>query len=46
MNTVDFWVDNITRFGDVSVRFEYLGSGASKINGFFMDYLSLIPSQN
>jgi len=44
INSVDFWVDNITEFGDVTVRFEYMGSGGSQINGFFIDYLSLIPS--
>ncbi len=46
INSVDFWVDNITQFGDVVVRFEYMGSGEYQVNGFFVDYLSLIPSQN
>lgn len=46
LNSVDFWVDNITEYGDVAVRFEYMGSGSSPIDGFFVDYLSLIPSQN
>lgn len=46
INSIDFWVDNITQFGDVTVRFEYMESGGSQINGFFIDYLSLIPSPN
>lgn len=43
-NSVDYWVENITEFGDVRVRFEYVESGASTVNGLFIDYLSLIPS--
>lgn len=43
-NTIDFWVENIQAFGDVKIRFEYVESGASPVNGFFIDYLSLIPS--
>jgi uncharacterized surface protein with fasciclin (FAS1) repeats len=43
LNTIDFWVENLTEYGDVSVRFEYLGSGDSNINGLFIDYVSLVP---
>jgi hypothetical protein len=44
-NSVDFWVNSITEFGDVEVIFEYIGPGASDNNGFVMDYVALIPSQ-
>jgi len=43
-NSVDFWVENITEYGDVKIRFEYIESGAYSVNGFNMDYVSLIPS--
>lgn len=43
-NTVDFWVENITEFGDVNIRFEFVESGASTVDGFIIDYVSLIPS--
>jgi hypothetical protein len=44
LNKKDFWVDNIDSYGDVIVRFEYLGSGLASNNGFNMDYLALIPA--
>jgi len=44
-NKVDFWIEDIlTEFGDVRVRFEYVKSGGSTVDGFTLDYLSLIPS--
>lgn len=42
-NMKDFWVENITQFGDVTIKFEYLGSGGSPTNGFNIDYVELIP---
>ena len=42
-NRKDFWVDNITDFGDVTIKFEYLGSGGQATNGFNLDYVELIP---
>jgi len=42
-NRKDFWVDNITEFGDVRVRFEYLGMGQNETNGLSIDYIELIP---
>ncbi len=45
-NSVDFWVENLTEFGDVKVRFEYMGSGISTVDGFNIDYVSLIPDPN
>jgi hypothetical protein len=42
-NRKDFWVDNITEFGDVRVRFEYLGTGENTTNGLSIDYIKLIP---
>ena len=43
-NRVDFWVENLTEYGDVRVKFEYKESGTSANNGFNIDYVSLIPS--
>lgn len=43
-NRKDFWVENITEYGDVRVRFEYLGPGeASNPHGLTIDYINLIP---
>jgi hypothetical protein len=42
-NRKDFWVENIDEFGDVTIRFEYLGTGFSSTNGFNLDYVELIP---
>jgi hypothetical protein len=43
-NRKDFWVENITEYGDVRVRFEYLGPGeASNPHGLTIDYIKLIP---
>ncbi len=43
-NRVDFWVENLTEYGDVRVKFEYKESGFSTNNGFNIDYVSLFPS--
>jgi len=43
-NRVDFYVDNLTEYGDARVRFEYSGPGLSTDNGFNIDYVSLIPA--
>jgi hypothetical protein len=45
-NTTDFWVENIDTYGDVMVRFEYLGPGSATNNGFSLDYIRLIPDRN
>jgi len=42
-NMKDFWVDHLTTYGDVRIRFEYKGPGASSTNGFNIDYVKLIP---
>jgi len=42
LNKKDFWVENIDSYGDVTVRFEYIGSGSASNNGFNMDYIALI----
>jgi len=42
-NSVDFWVNNITEYGDVKVKFEFKESGISTDNGMNIDYVSLIP---
>ncbi|MFC2079998.1 fasciclin domain-containing protein [Bacteroidota bacterium] len=43
-NSVDFWVNNITEYGDVKVKFEFKESGVSSDNGLAIDYVSLIPA--
>lgn len=42
-NMRDYWVDSVTEYGDVTVRFEYKGPGESSTNGFNIDYIKLIP---
>jgi len=44
-NMKDFWVENITEYGDVSVRIEFLGPSESRPYdvGMVMDYVELIP---
>ncbi len=40
--SVDGWVNNINEFGDVTIKFEYLGHGSSSDNGFHIDYVALL----
>jgi len=44
-NKKDFWVDNITEFGDVSVKIEFLGPSDLRPDdvGMIIDYVELIP---
>lgn len=42
-NIRDYWVDSVTEYGDVTIRFEYKGPGKSNTNGFNIDYIKLIP---
>ncbi len=42
-NKKDFWVENLTEFGDVTIRFEYLEPGSQENNGLNIDYVKLIP---
>jgi len=42
-NRVDFLVENLVEYGDVTVRFEFLDKGISADNGFNIDYVSMIP---
>ena len=42
-NIRDYWIENLTDFGDVTIRFEYVGPGGSSNNGFNIDYIKLIP---
>ena len=43
-NSTDAWVEEITEFGSVKIRLEYIDSGEGKINGFNIDYVALIPA--
>ena len=42
-NTRDYWIENLTDYGDVRIRFKYIGPGGSSSNGFNIDYVRLIP---
>ena len=42
-NIRDYWVEHLTSYGDVTVRFEFLGSGDNATDGFNIDYIKLIP---
>ncbi len=44
-NSTDAWIENITEFGDVKIRIEYVGAGEGKSNGLSIDYVSLIPAE-
>jgi hypothetical protein len=41
-NNFDFWLDNITEYGSVKVRFEYKGPGNAPNNGFIIDYMEFV----
>ncbi len=43
-NRKDFWVENLSEFGDVNIRFVYLGPGREENNGLNIDYVKLIPA--
>lgn len=43
-NKKDFWVENLTDFGEVRVRFEYKEKGSVSDNGFNIDFVSLISA--
>lgn len=43
-NTRDYYVNNLTEFGDVTVKIVYNGPGSQSSNGFVLDYLSLTPA--
>lgn len=42
-NIRDYYIDNLVEFGNINLRFEYLGSGSTSTNGFNLDYIKLIP---
>ncbi|KPK80257.1 MAG: hypothetical protein AMS27_17225, partial [Bacteroides sp. SM23_62_1] len=39
-NKKDWWVENIVDFGNISIRFEFLGPGIQSVNGFNIDYVA------
>ncbi|MFW5877944.1 MAG: fasciclin domain-containing protein [bacterium] len=44
-NFADFWVENLTEYGDALITFKFIGSGTapiSQMNGLSLDYISLI----
>ncbi len=43
-NSRDYWVEHLTEYGDVKVRFKYIGPGGSTNNGFNIDFVKLIPA--
>jgi len=42
-NTKDFRVENLTEYGDVRIRFEFIDSGDQSSNGLNIDFIKLIP---
>ncbi len=42
-NRFDFWVNNISKYGKATIRFEYKGPSTISGNGFIMDYMEFIP---
>ena len=43
-NSFDALVDNITEYGDIKITLKYTGSSPiNRTNGFYIDYVSLIP---
>jgi hypothetical protein len=42
-NRKDFWINHLTEFGDVSVKFVYLNAGGQSNSGLNIDYVKLIP---
>ncbi|MFY9153398.1 MAG: fasciclin domain-containing protein [Prolixibacteraceae bacterium] len=43
-NSFDCWVDNITEYGQPTVRFEYKGPGNAPNNGLVLDVIEFIPA--
>lgn len=39
---VDGWVNNITEFGDVTIKIEYIGPGQGSQGGLSIDYIALL----
>ena len=44
-NKFDMWVDNLTEYGSVKIRFEYKGPSFVQNNGFVLDYIEFIPAE-
>ena len=42
-NKFDFWVDNITEYGQARIRFEYKGPSNVQYNGLMLDYIDCVP---
>lgn len=43
INKRDYFVENLSEFGDVEVKIEYVDSGSQETNGFSIDYIALVP---
>jgi hypothetical protein len=43
INKFDMWVENITEYSPVNIKFVYTGPGFSFDNGFIIDYVALEP---
>jgi hypothetical protein len=44
-NKVDYYVENVTDFGEVNIRFEYMDPGSASENGFNIDFVALVPAE-
>jgi hypothetical protein len=42
-NIIDWYVENLTEYGETRIKFEYTGPGKVLNNGLTMDYIEFIP---
>jgi hypothetical protein len=42
-NKFDFWVENQADYGEVRIRFEYVGAGDTQKQGLVLDHIDFIP---
>ncbi len=45
-NKFDMYVENVTSYEKVDIRFEYKGPGSASSNGLVIDYIEFIPASN
>ena len=45
LNRRDYWVEDITDFGDIEIKILYTGPGSQDYNGFNLDYVTLTPAE-
>jgi len=45
-NKFDMYVENVTEYGPVDIKFDYKGPGTVQNNGLVIDYIEFIPAEN